>query len=545
MPPSFHARRLAPLLLLALGACNREDGAAPPAPSASPGQVKPVQASAVSRYAAARFADQVSFGATPALVAEIQAKGYARWIDDQFALPVSTIDAKPIKFLNNDNQAQREFDWRYHNMQLASAVVGSPDQLRHRVSFALSQYITISLRKADTYGGLLYANLLQEHAFGNYGSLIRAVTISPAMGEFLDNISNRPKSEACPSCAPNENYARELMQLFTLGVVKLNQDGSVQRDARRLPAESYSQKDVEELARALTGWNWANTPLGYDRGRYEGKLIPDSWDVTHDRGEKRILGSTVPAGGGPNEDLDAVVAILMAHPNIAPFVSTRLIQHLVMSNPSPAYIARVAAVFRNNGQGVSGDMKAVIKAVLLDPDARAGDSLASQNNSVGKIREPVLWMSGLVRGLECAKPLNHPTDGGVAWPQSQHIMRPESVFSFYAPTDRAPGSNLLAPEQRLLNASELAGRMWGYWLDDPAYTAAGQCKTAPFIAAFQTSPNAFADLVGERYFRGAMPAALRQTLIEMAPVVWGDTPHQRAMHLLLYALATPYYGAIR
>ncbi len=534
--------RLRPLclgaaLLAALAGCGRDAAApAPAAPlNASAGQVQPVKAGSVSRYAAARFADQVSFGATPALVDEIAAKGFEAWIEAQFTVPLHPINAAPIKF-------ESPAHWQYFMRVTHEQGLTAPDQLRQRVTWALSQYLVVGL-KVNPYGVLLYNNLLQEHAFGNYGELVHAISVSPPMGEYLDNIQNRPTSDACRSCAPNENYARELMQLFTLGVVKLNLDGSVQRGSDRAPLETYQQKDVQELARALTGWSYSVRATGNDMGRFEGKLMPDAWEATHDRGAKSLLGKTIAAGGSAAQDLDAVVAILMDHPNVAPFVSLRLIQHLVTSDPTSAYVTRVATVFNNNGKGVRGDMKAVLKAVLLDSEARRGDVIGAGATSAGKMREPFLWYTGLLRGLGCTTALNWADNEIAASTQAPYTQ--QSVFGFYAPTDRAPGSNLLAPEQRLLNASELSFRLGGMTLGREARAAAAGCDTAPFTRALALSPQAFADLVSERYFRNAMPVVLRQNVIDLAPAIWGDSTHEKAMRLLLYALASPYYGVIR
>lgn len=537
---------LIPAVLALLAGCSR-DGAQEADQSAAPftasaGQVKPVVSSPVTRYAAARFADQVSFGATPELVAEIQAKGFERWIDEQFALPVSLVELDPIARYDSQDPEQSHFAYRFQNRQLYASFLNSPDQLRRRVVWALSQFIVVSMRKVEPYGGLAYSNFLQKQAFGNYGELIRAVTMNPSMGVYLDNLENRPTSDECRWCAPNENYARELMQLFTLGVVKLNLDGSVQRDAAGRPVETYSQKDVEELARALTGWRMEPNPDRLDYRRYDGELVPDPWRAAHDRGAKMVLGRAFPAGVEARQELDTIVSLLMSHQNIAPFVSVRLIQHLVTSDPSPAYIARVATVFRNNGQGIAGDMKAVIKAVLLDPEARRGDQPGADSFQFGKMREPVLWYTGLLRGLNCKREMSW-DDRYVMAPSSQKPFEATSVFSFYLPTDRAPGSNLLAPEQRLLTSEELSWRLAGF--GDAIKRAGADCDARAFGRAFNTSPAAFADLVSERFFRGAMPATLRQNLIDLAPTTWGDTPDQKAISLLQFALATPYYGVIR
>ncbi len=540
MSPLSHSRLRPFCLALAaaatLAACGRSDDPASVQPHAAAGQVKPVTSQAVSRYAAARFADQASFGATPALIDDIASKGFAGWIDAQFALPVTPIDATPIKI---DSPAT----WQYGARVLHEKALVAPDQLRQRVTWALSQFVVVSIRKINPYGVLLYSNLMQQHALGNYGTLIQEVSTNPAMGEYLDNIQNRPTSDQCRSCAPNENYARELMQLFTVGVVKLNMDGSVQRGSNRAPLETYQQKDVQELARALTGWTYSVEVWGDDQGRFEGKLVPDSWEPTHDRGAKTVLGTVIPPGGSAAQDLQAAVALLMAHPNVAPFVSVRLIQHLVTSDPTPAYIERVAKVFANNGQGVRGDMKAVVKAILLDAEARRGDVIGADTHAFGKMREPFLWYTGLLRGMGCTTALQW--DGGNIATMSQAPFNADSVFSFYAPTDRAPGSNLLAPEQRLLNAGEFSNRLGGMSLGNEARATAAGCNSAPFDRAFASSPQAFADLVSERYFRGAMPVVLRQNLIDLAPEIWGETPHEKASRLLLYALTTPYYGVIR
>ncbi|MEW7848012.1 DUF1800 domain-containing protein [Massilia aurea] len=537
--------RLLPFLCV-LFACSRDGEEAPPtALSASSGQVQPASGGVVSRHAAARFADQASFGATPALVAEIQAKGFERWIDDQFALPVSSIDTSPIARYDSQIAAESTRGYAYATNALYVSLLGAPDQLRRRVSWSLSQFVVTAMNKIEPYGALTWSNLLQRQAFGNYGALLRAATVSPAMGWYLDNLSNRPTSEECPWCAPNENYARELLQLFAIGVVELNIDGTLRRDAAGKPVETYTQKDVEELARALTGWSVNGNFDRTDFRRYDGELVPDTWGAAHDRKAKTVMGTGFAPNTEAAQELDAVIRLLMAHQNIAPFVSLRLIQHLVTSDPSPAYLARVATVFRDNGQGAAGDLRAVVKAILLDPEARRGDQIGADGVGFGKMREPVLWYTGLLRGLGCTAPprWNNGADSGLAAP-AQRPFDPPSVFSFYMPTDRAPGSNLLAPEQRLLNAEELSWRL-NNTIAEGVLRAGTGCDASTFGRAYAASPTAFVELVNQRYFRGAMPPVLRQNLIELAPTTWGNTPDQKAISLLQFALATPYYGVIR
>lgn len=548
-------------LCAVLAACGGGRGSALPgaagvAPLASAGQVAPPAAQAkVSYYAASRFAEQASFGPTPALIASLQAMGFAAWIDAQFALPASTIDPTPVLgFVDPTPDA----DWRYWLSAFPNLAIASPDQLRLRVSWALSQFIVVSDRKGDLVGALEWANFLQRNALGRYGDLLYHASIHPMMGQFLDNNQNRPKSSDCPHCAPNENFARELMQLFSLGVIRLNADGTPVRNGRGDPVETYSQKDVEELARVLTGWqhdpdppnrpnrNWAN---------WMKPMVPSTWPPERDAGQKVVLGKTFPAGQSQAKDLRDAVDLLMAHPNIAPFVALRMIQHLVKSNPTPAYVGRVAAVFRDNGSGAAGDMKAVVKAILLDAEARAGDSPATARADDGKLREPFLHRMALWRGLGCQRVPVY-SWGGAAVPPGQRPFNAESVFSFYAPTDRAPGSNLLAPEQRLVNASELTSRLGDVgglrWNDQTRsndlqrFTDAG-CDLQPLITAFSSSSGAFSDQLSQRFFRGAMPPTLRSNLDQLMRKPQWDTrdPSDGATRLIGYALATPYYGVIK
>jgi uncharacterized protein (DUF1800 family) len=521
--------------------------------SASAGQVTASAAGGLlTPYAAARIADQVSFGPTSALTAELSKKGLEAWITDQYALPVSLITA-PEFVINFDNlePVASAKAWNYLNGSYSDFLVSAPDQLRLRVSWALFNFIPVN-GKIQSYGILEHVNLLQRHAFGNYRAFLKELSMHPSMGGFLDNVQNRPTSPECPNCAPNENYARELMQLFALGVVKLNPDGTTIRDAKGKPIETYDQEDVEAMAKALTGWRFA--PSAKQRpttnyGNFGYPMEPEPWRAAHDWNAKVILGVSFPAGRDVAKELDAVVDVLMNHPNIAPFVSLRLIQHLVTSDPSPQYIARVSQVFRNNGSGVAGDMKAVVRAVLLDPEARKGDSPdALAATQIGKIREPLLWYMASLRGLECKKALRN-REGGVVEPNQQNALNPGTVFGFYLPTDRAPGSNLLAPEQKLLNTSELSSRFGGWTIsqldDSSGINNDSGCQIDEFGRILDRSPKEFVDTLNVRYFRGAMPPLLRSSIMDLASQnTWG-TARARALRLMQYALSSPSFGVIK
>lgn len=545
------------LAVAALASCLLacSPGNTPPAPSESAGQVKPLAANKMTFYAASRAAEQVSFGATPALVAELSQQGLAAWIDAQFALPPSTATAPDwVRYFDGNNEAAANRAGNVPGDQFWRRALSAPDQLRQRVAWALFQYIPVAQGQAN--GQLQYYNMLIRNAFNPYATLLHEVTLQPMMGWYLNNETNRPPSPECLGCTPNENYARELMQLFTIGVVQLNADGSIVRDANGKPKETYTQKDVEALARALTGWRnpWDTDPNG-KMANFDQHMTPEDQSFLHDRSAKTVMGMQLAAGMGAEAELNAVIALLMQHPNVAPFVSLRLIQHLVTSNPSPAYLSRVSAVFRNNGQGVAGDLRAVVKAVLLDPEARAGDVPGNQNRQFGKFREPVQWLSAVMRGLGCSAPL-YSISGSNQWvvsPAGQTPNAPASIFSFYQATDRVPGSNLLAPEQKIVGTMEMNNRFgnlnWHLLDTNNSASAFNRTNTGCDLSTpaklLSTSPAAFVDFVSQRWFRGAIPPPLRSSILAlMQSETWGSA-EEGALTMIQFALASPYFGAIR
>ena len=562
------ARRVTCLLLVTsfLQACGGGRDPATAAPSAtttlSAGQVAGTAANAkVTHYAASRFAEQVSFGPTPALVAEIRAKGFEAWIDEQMAMPAHPMDIKPAEgvYKYGFNDPLPAPLGNYYQTEFIRLALVAPDQLRWRVQWSLSQYIVAATTMNQVPGWVVWANVLYSHAFDNYGPLLRAVSLDRHMGAYLNNDQNRPKSAECPHCAPNENYARELMQLFAIGVFKLNSDGTPQRDSRGKFIESYSQTDVEELARALTGWSTdPNPPNRPDRNfaNWGKPMVPSTWPPERDAGRKVVMGTVFPAGQKQDKDLDDIVKMLMAHPNIAPFVALRLIQNLVKSNPSPAYVERVAAKFKNNGAGVTGDMKSVIKALLLDEEARRGDNPLNARPEDGKFREPFLHRTAQFRGMGCQRTPEWEPLKSYYNVSTQAPNQADSVFGYYAPTDRAPGSNLLAPEQRLLDAREMTARLsevnnlrWNRVtrVNDLSPLRDAGCAVDLFVEAYARSPKDFLDVLSERYFRGAMPPTLRNNMEQIirAPSWNASDMSEGAMRMLAFALATPYYGVTK
>jgi len=467
----------------------------------------------VDKWTAARLLDQAAFGPTPADEERVYRLGIEGWIDEQLAMRPSFIEYESLA------EKRRELDdsddpnafsnlWNAVPYRTMNLFISGPDQLRLRVSWALSQLLVVSQFGLESAAVGGYFNMLQGNAFGNYKDLLRDVTLSPAMGQYLDNAGSAGASEQCPTCIANENYARELLMLFTIGVNKLNIDGSIEHDARGRPIEAFTQTDVMELARALSGWDFAIDDW-WSRDLYP--LVPSRHQPwAHDKGRKVILGHTLPAGQSIHADLESVLDILVNHPNTAPFVSYRLIQHLTTSNPSPAYLTRVASVFRDNGQGVSGDLAAVIRAILLDPEARRGDNPNRMQANFGRIREPLLHHMAVLRGLECTElphrphpdsqpdPNHAPKNYTPYIPRNTPFMAPE-VFSFYPPDNMIAGTDLVSPEHMVLTISGLDLRFSAF---APWHYDASVCNYDIFHEAAKVSGEAFVDLVKDRYLRG-------------------------------------------
>jgi uncharacterized protein (DUF1800 family) len=412
----------------------------------------------------------------------------------------------------------------------------------------------VSQIKISPYGITEYFNMLQRQSLGNFGDLIYEVIRNPAMGQFLDNNQNR-KQGACKDCFLNENFGRELMQLFTVGVFMLNRDGTNKKDSSGKPIETYTQADVQDITRALTGWTQDNQHIKRvpnenhpNWGGFERRMIAD-WPERHDSDAKTVLGVPIPAGQSAEQDARSVVDILLKHPNTGPFVVYRLIQSLVTSDPTPAYVARMAAVFENNGKGVRGDLGAVVKAILLDPEARRADDPAFRELQVGRIKEPLLQGISVMRALECKRPLTMPWGKyQVYGTNNQKALNAPSVFSFFSPMHRAPGSNTLVPEQKLLDSKEFRERLGGlssvYGSDGAAFVTAG-CDFASFVSALEKSPQAFTDLISQRLFRGSLAPPLRQATQILLNETANESTGKRAALVMTFLLTTPAFGVIK
>lgn len=463
-----------------------------------PAPTPEISAKKITNSDAKRFLARATFGPTKTDIAALQEKGYEQWLDEQIAMPIQqrqlnrtialALMAEPAEqhfAANGFMGPQSSPTWVYQTSAWWEAALTSPDQLRQRVAYALSQILVISTA-AEPYlrdraeGVAAYNDLLLEHAFGNYRELLSAVTYSPAMGVFLSHHGNR-KSDPKKGTSPDENYARELMQLFSLGLYHVNNDGTAKLkttpENTSEPIPVYTQTDVMELARVFTGWDMVANPNFGNRGNKTGNLtVPMEFNKDfHDFGEKTLLGKTIPANLSGKEDVEAALDIIFAQPEVAVFVSKQLIQRLVTSNPSPEYIARIANAFNDNGQGVRGDLAHVVRSILLDPQIQnlEAQNPATQNSvrPVQKLREPVLVVAGLLRALNVqpAKPWVTKHNGkmeGVYWFKKldigQNPFMAPSVFNFYESDFQPAGEgfasqDLVAPEAQLLDSQTLIG----------------------------------------------------------------------------------------
>lgn len=415
---------------------------------------------------AARFLAQSTFGPSTSDLAHLGSVGYSAWIDEQFALPTASHQAVIDEVLKT--RAAQTYDF-YPSFWKQAAT--GPDQLRQRVKFALSEIFVVSLSDANVRtfprGAASYYDMLGNGAFGNFRTLLENVTLHPMMGLFLTSLHNTKEG---PNRTPDENYAREVMQLFTIGLYQLNQDGSVKTDAQG-PIPTYGLDDITNAAKVFTGFSWAGPDQTDARFNGNGSQDPNrdilpmqAYPQWHSTSAKTFLGVTIPAGStNANAELKIALDTLFNHPNTGPFIGRQLIQRLVTSNPSPAYIARVAAAFANNGAGVRGDMKAVVRAILLDPDARSVSGLSDP--AFGKVREPVVRLAHWMRAFNASSQLGTYYLRDTSDPENslgQSALTAPSVFNFFRPGYAPPGSdlaaaNLVGPELQAVDETSVIG----------------------------------------------------------------------------------------
>lgn len=499
------------------------------------GQTAP--APVLTDRAAARFLDQATWGATPAAMLELKLEGVSTWLDNQFSATPSDLPDQAI--LQSDGSSNNNLA-PVQAAFFANAINGQ-DQLRQRVAFILSQMLVVSqVSVHPAYAFPPYWRILRDNAFGNYRDVLKAITLSPAMGTYL-NMANNNKANSARGTAANENYARELMQLFTLGLNVLNPDGSVAVDAAGNPIPTYDQSVVTNMARVLTGWTYPTAPGATAKTNnpayYMGQMF--AVEAEHDTTSKTIFSNiVVPAGQTAEQDLDTVLDALMKQPTMAPFVSRQFIQHLVTSNPSPAYVQRVSQVFSST----SGDMKSIITAILTDPEARAGDNpAAAPDPSFGHLREPILFLTSLIRGLDgTATPANNLNSR--ASEMSENLFVPPTVFSYFSPLNRTE-SGLPAPEFQIYSTQTAADRadivntaLYGT-LDSGVSLNLGN-----FVAQAGTTSNLLA-YIGQVFLHSGMSESLQAAAGAAAEAA--TTPTAKAQAALYIVLTSGDYQVIQ
>jgi uncharacterized protein (DUF1800 family) len=530
-----------------------------------------------------RFMEQATFGPTVDLDNRIRRIGLRTWLAEQFQEPYPTFPYPDVPFqpvappslcngtinlaLNPPDLEDvpltcfRDSYSQYlpQNWFFQEAFYGNA-QLKHRVSWALAQiWVTSGVDVQQSSHIVNYHKILSNNAFGNWRNLMKEMTLSPTMGNYLDMATSTRNS-------PNENYAREVLQLFNIGLFMLNQDGTVQVDGTGTPIPSYDQNTVNNFTKVLTGWTYCGNPTNcpnYVNGTVDFK--DPMWlntGVNHDITAKTLFtypGSTTtniaactgctgtPLLNYANNSLDQALDNIFNHPNVPPFVSKQLIQQLVTSDPSPAYVQRVANVFANNGSSVRGDLKAVVRAILLDPEARGNNKTAA---NYGKLREPVLFATNLMRQFNVKSADGLANSDGVVNQltnvMGQNVFRSPTVFNYYPPDYLVPGTTVLAPEFAILTTGTTVNRT--NFVNTMVYSRVNIGTNIPSgtsisfadlqaLAAADATGNRLLDALNTRLMHGTMPAAMRSSILTAVTAIVSTNPLARTQ-AAIYLIAT-------
>ncbi|MFO1311594.1 MAG: DUF1800 family protein [Burkholderiales bacterium] len=521
-----------------------------------------------------RFLEQATLGPTEALVQEVKAKGIEKWLDEQIAMNVTrytqypwweppsssnlciddrTPPVTPEKFCFTMNWSERPVAWEFFRQSRSAQ-----DQLRLRMAHVWHQIFVVGPNVGFTYGTAEYHQRLRDHAFGTFENLLARYALAPQLGAYQNWLNNVPERNGIK---PNENFARELMQLFTIGVTQLNDDGTFVLDANGQRVPTYGQADIETLARILTGYSFApvagaKPQFGSPTSNYAADMIP--FDNFHDTGLKSALGGRIqfPAGGGAASEVTGLFRALVNHSNTPPFIAKQLIQKTVTSSPTPGYVARVATAFKDNGKGVRGDLAAVTKAILLDPEARGARKI---DREYGRMREPVLYWTAMIRGLDVA------TDGWMPHWQSQNsaqsLFGPPTVFNYYPADYTIAGGNIPGPEFGIYGTAEFVNRVNSivgllYNIDQSysrqpsgvyswgpvTYVPNAIGTPSPALGAFlpdAANPDALVEHLNRLFLHGTMSSAARKTIVNTVSKLPASDALRRvklAIHLIMISI---------
>lgn len=512
---------------------------------------------------AARFLMQTTFGAQPGETEAMVGQSFEEWIDAQMALPASSHEAET--YLELDRHGDPNFDDRPDRQHRYGAfwniALRGEDQLRQRVALALSEILVASDENGTVYNwqeGLAnYHDRLTEHAFGNFRELLEDVTLHPIMGVYLSHLRNA-KADPELGTAPDENFAREIMQLFSIGLVELHPDGTLKLDGNGLPIQTYDQDTITEMAKIFTGWtfqqeNPQNWMFRWGQPNYQVPMM--NYPSYHEDGPKTIVtGRELPAGQGAIKDLNDTLDTLFEHPNTGPFIARQLIQRLITSNPSPGYVYRVAQTFANNGAGVRGDLGAVVKAILLDHEARSPEVAASP--SFGKVREPMVRMIALWRAMGVEM-----NSGQIYyfWSEGELAQGPlssPSVFNFfrpdYAPVGDLARAGLFAPELQIHTdataisvPNRLAVYAYSNWGDDPERGEDDVWLTIDALTELWPNTEAVVDELNLRLAAGSLSAASRERILTTIADLPSWVNARQGVSAMIYLVATSPESAVQ
>ncbi|HEY2614243.1 MAG TPA: DUF1800 family protein [Chthoniobacterales bacterium] len=492
---------------------------------------------------AGRFLSQSTFGPTDELIALVQKQGFDGFLNDQFAAPVSShlafVDASGVNppTITQTNDAW----WTY--------AISAPDQLRQRVAFALSEFFVVSnsTKNLGNQPGALpgYMDVLVKGAFGNFRQLLEDVTLNPAMGRYLDMLKNK-KGDPARNTLPNENYGREIMQLFSIGLYDLNLDGSLTLSSSGFPIATYDQGAVLGNAAVFTGWTYAQTGTAIFNPPANWRNPMLNVASQHSTDAKQILnGVLLPAGQSAAQDLKTTLDTIFNQPSVGPFFCTQLIQRLVTSNPSPGYIYRVASVFNDNGHGVRGDLKAVVRAILMDYDARGS---ARTDQGAGHEREPVVRLTNLLRAFHASSADDKFSIRNANANLGEEAMHSPSVFNFFSPDFAAPGAiaeaGLRSPEFEITTETTVATT--ANYLRNAIYGSLGPASdritldlsTEQTLAA---DPAQLVDHLNALLMAGGMSSEMRTLLINAITQIPANNPAERAKTALYLVINSPEF----
>lgn len=548
------------------------------------------------RMAASRFLRQTTIAYDSAMIEEVASIGFEAWIDDQmtktptdYETMVNDIWYKDIQVLNHQigrdtfetfGPYSLHFNYAYWQNMYGSEA--NDDYLRQRIAYAYSQIFVVSENtELGGYGEYManWYDMLGENAFGNFRDIIEDVTLHINMGYYLSHLNN-PKADPANNINPDENFAREIMQLFTIGLYLLNDDGTPVLDGNGEPVPTYDNEDVKEAAKVFTGLmpggvnqyvTWTNSPY-FGLGIWGADhTVPMQIDQGyHETEEKTILkGLTIPANQPGMQDVMMLLDTLYNHPNVGPFMSRRLIQHMVKSNPTPAYIQRMTAVFNDNGSGVRGDMGALIKAILLDPEAR--DCAAMQDFTHGKLQEPFLRnnQAQMLMGVQQDQDRYYNNGFSLADDIGQSILQSPTVFNFFRPDYQPSGdignNDLFAPEFQIHNTTSAISVMnlingqirswdqlnngygypWWDWEEDEKGISNPESQSIKY-RPFTEDPDDFLDRIDLEYMSGQMTDAVRNDIRDaMLGQTWGDYQRERVNLGLYLTLISPDFVILK